>query len=72
MHRRWGTGLTQYGTPARNAGTGRDRATSPNSDRPMVALPARHVERPHAVGADVAEVIGGLASRDGRFRRKLP
>jgi hypothetical protein len=24
-------------------------------DRPMVALPARHVERPHAVGAHVAE-----------------
>jgi hypothetical protein len=34
-------------------------------DRPVVAQPARHRERPHAVGAHVAEVIGSPgADRD--------
>jgi hypothetical protein len=31
-----------------------------DQDRPMVALPARHIERPHAVGAHVADVIGSI------------
>jgi hypothetical protein len=36
-----------------NDGTGTSSGCA--HDRPVVALPATHVERPHAVGADVAE-----------------
>jgi hypothetical protein len=62
------------GSPA-DARSPERRAQAPEQrqDRPVVALPAWYIERPHAVGAHVAEGHWGpRQGRHGGFRRKLP